>query len=124
MIPENALACLQVSVGFGWFYYIASILSPTFAEIYHFSTGTIGLCFLAGGVGNVLCTFFYGATSDRVNKFFVKRNNGVRIPEYHLIFNYIGLPCMVVGAILYGWLLHSHVYFMGPLVSYGLCKLT
>lgn len=122
MIPENALACFQVSIGFGWFYYLVAILSPTFADVYHFSSGTIGLCFLAGGVGNILCTAFYGALSDRVSNYLTKKNNGVRLPEYRLTFNYIGLPFLILGQLLYGWLLYKKTHFMGVLVCYGICK--
>lgn len=122
MIPENSLACFQVSVGFGWFYYLVTSLSPSFAEIYHFSSGTIGLCFLAGGVGNILCAVIYSGLADRVSNYLIRRNNGVRVPEYSLTFNYVAVFFIVVGALLYGWLLHAKVYFMGPLVFYGFGK--
>ncbi|KAL0092092.1 hypothetical protein J3Q64DRAFT_1819680 [Phycomyces blakesleeanus] len=92
----------RYSIGFGWFYDLVSVLSPSFASVYHFSSSKIGLRFLAGGVGSILCTAFYCALSDRVSNHRTKRNNGVRLPEYRLTSNYIGLPFLHLGQLLYG----------------------
>jgi predicted MFS family arabinose efflux permease len=121
--PETTLACIPISVVYGWFYYIVTILSPTYLEIYDFSTGTTGLCFLASGAGNIIGALFSGSLSDRIYKNSIEKNGGVVIKEFRLKPIYIGIPFVVVGAIMYGWLLYAHVHFMGPLVGFALCKL-
>ncbi|KAI8381176.1 major facilitator superfamily domain-containing protein [Radiomyces spectabilis] len=47
--PEVLLVCIPLSTSFGWFYFLVTILPETYSQIYHFSTGSIGLCYLAGG---------------------------------------------------------------------------
>ncbi|KAI9486471.1 MAG: major facilitator superfamily domain-containing protein [Benjaminiella poitrasii] len=118
--PETGIACIPVSIAFGWFYFLVTILSPTFGETYHFSTGTIGLCYLASGVGNMTGAVFAGATFDKINNWLIKRNNGVYVKEFRLRPIYIGVPFVAIGSILYGWLLHARIHFMGPLVFFAL----
>ncbi|EPB84183.1 hypothetical protein HMPREF1544_09046 [Mucor circinelloides 1006PhL] len=117
---ETAIICIPVSVGFGWFYYLVTILSPTFAEIYGFSSGTIGLCFLASGVGNILGAVSSGIISDKINNYSIQKNGGVAVKEFRLKPIYIGFPFMVAGGLIYGWLLHARVHFMGPLIGFAL----
>jgi len=119
---ETAIICIPVSVGFGWFYYLVTILSPTFAEVYGFSSGTIGLCFLASGVGNILGAVGSGIISDKINNYSTQKNGGVAVKEFRLKPIYIGFPFMVAGSLIYGWLLHARVHFMGPLIGFSLCK--
>ncbi|KAL0138790.1 major facilitator superfamily domain-containing protein [Mucor lusitanicus] len=108
---ETAVICIPVSVGFGWFYYLVTILAPTFGQIYHFSSGTIGLCYLASGVGNILGAAFSGIVADKINNYSIQK---MEAPIY------VGFPCMVAGSLLYGWLLHAHTHFMGPLIGFGM----
>lgn len=119
---ETAIICIPVSVGFGWFYYLVTILSPTFGQIYGFSSGTIGLCFLASGIGNILGAVGSGILSDMINNYSIEKNGGVAVTEFRIKPIYIGFPFIIVGALLYGWLLHARVYFIGPLVGFALCK--
>lgn len=114
--PEVLLACIPMSIAFGWFYFVVTILSPTYGEIYHMSTGSIGLCFLATGAGNILGAIFAGATTDRLYARAVRNNGGVAKKELRLRLNFIGVPFLVAGAIMYGWFLHARLHFMGPLV--------
>ena len=119
---ETAIICIPVSVGFGWFYYLVTILSPTFNQIYGFSSGAIGLCFLASGIGNILGAVGSGVLSDAINNYSIKKNGGVAVTEFRIKPIYIGFPFIIAGTLLYGWLLHAHVYFIGPLVGFALCK--
>ncbi|KAI9486470.1 MAG: major facilitator superfamily domain-containing protein [Benjaminiella poitrasii] len=118
--PEVAIISLPISVAFGWFYFLVTILPQTYSNIYQFSTGTIGLCYLAGGIGNTSGSIFAGAISDRLYARATAKNNGIAIKENRLQPIYIGIPFMLVGAVLYGWFLHIPVHFMGPLVCYTL----
>lgn len=91
--------------------------------MYKFSVGTIGTCYLAGGVGNTSGSIFAGAISDRLYAKAVAKNGGVPKKELRLMPIYIGLPFIVLGSVMYGWFLHAHLHFMGPLVSYTIGKI-
>jgi predicted MFS family arabinose efflux permease len=97
-------------------------MAVTFTEIYHFSSSAAGLCFLSNGVGNLLCTFVYGTFGDKFNNYLIKRNDGVRVPEFRLMPNYMALPFIVIGFLLYGWLLYARVHYIGPLIGVVICK--
>lgn len=86
------------------------------------STGSIGLCYLAGGIGNTSGSIFAGAISDRLYAKAVASNGGVKKTEFRLRPMYIGVPIITVGAVMYGWFLHAHLHFMGPLVAYTISK--
>ncbi|RCH93776.1 hypothetical protein CU098_010116 [Rhizopus stolonifer] len=116
--PEVALACFPVSVVFGWFYYHVTILHPTFAGTYHFSTGPTDLCCLADDIGNTTGLLFSGLISDRLYARAIKKNGGVAVKEFCLRPIYIGIPFFVAGSIMYGWFLHAHVHWMGSFVRY------
>ncbi|KAI8984282.1 major facilitator superfamily domain-containing protein [Mycotypha africana] len=115
---EVALVCLPTSVAFGWFYFQVTILPTTYSSIYHFSTGTIGLCYLAGGIGNTTGSILSGLLSDKLYTRACKRNGGVAVKEFRLRPIYFGIPALVAGSILYGWFLHISVHWIGPLFGY------
>ncbi len=122
MLPEVALTCLPVSIAFGWFYYLVTILAPTFGQVYHLSTGSIGLCFLATGIGNVSGAIFAGIVSDKLYaKSVAGSKTGIAEKELRLRAIYIGVPCIGAGAIMYGWFIHAGFHFMAPLVALCLC---
>ncbi|KAG1098980.1 hypothetical protein G6F42_017902 [Rhizopus arrhizus] len=89
---ETAIICIPVSVGFGWFYYLVTILAPTFGQIYGFSSGTIGLCYLASGVGNIIGAAFSGIVADKINNYSIQKNGGVAVKEFRLRPIYIAFP--------------------------------
>lgn len=117
------MVCIPTSVSFGWFYFLVTILPSTFGPIYGFNTGTIGLCYLAGGIGNTAGSIVAGAISDKLYAKAVAKNNGVAQTEFRLRPMYIGLPLIVLGSAMYGWFLQSGIHWMGPLASYTISKL-
>lgn len=115
--------CLPISIAFGWFYFLVTILPQTFGSVYKFPTGSIGLCYLAGGLGNTSGSIFAGAISDKLYHKAVAKNNGEIVKEFRLRPIYIGVPLIALGAVMYGWFLHVPTHFMGPLASYTIGKL-
>lgn len=116
------LTCLPVSVAFGWFYLLVTVFPLTFGPIYHFSTGTIGLCFLACGIGNISGALSAGFTSDKYYNMKIKRNNGVIVKEFRLQPILFGLPFLVAGSIMYGWFIHARLFWIAPLIALVLSK--
>lgn len=111
-----------MSVAFGWFYFLVTILPTTFGSIYHFSAGSIGLCYLAGGVGNTFGSAIAGILSDKLYAKAVIGNGGVLKSELRLRPIYIGLPLIIMGSVMYGWFLHAGLHWIGPLLVNVLSK--
>ncbi|ORZ18834.1 major facilitator superfamily domain-containing protein [Absidia repens] len=116
--PEIGLLCLAVSTFFGWFYLLVTILPATFNRLYGFSSDTIGIMYLAGGIGNTSGAIVAGLISDRLYNWQVKRNNGARVIEFRLTPIYFGIPFIVIGALLYGWALQYALNQFVPLAGY------
>ncbi|CAO3635094.1 unnamed protein product [Cunninghamella blakesleeana] len=118
LTKEGFLASLSQAVAFGWFYLLVTAMPVVFGKIYHFTTGSVGLSFLASGVGNCLGTIVAGMLSDRVYNLQKRRNNGVAKPEFRLTAVYIGIPFVVLGLLLFGWFIQVGTYhWIAPLIG-------
>ncbi|KAL1928108.1 hypothetical protein VTP01DRAFT_3024 [Rhizomucor pusillus] len=113
--PEVALVCFAQSVIFGWFYMLVTVLTPTYVERFNFPTGYIGLLFIAAAIGNLSGSVVAGFVSDSVYARQRRKNNGVAKTEARLLPVYIGIPFLVAGMLLYGWLLYANVHWFAPL---------
>ncbi|KAI9281043.1 major facilitator superfamily domain-containing protein [Sporodiniella umbellata] len=118
LYPEVGLSCIPIAIAFGWFYYLVTILPRVYSSKYDFSTGSIGLCYIAGGLGNILGSVFGGIYSDRSYTRKVAKNNGTKVKEWRLEPVYIGCTIYLVGALLYGWLVEYRIFWFAPLVGY------
>ncbi|CEI92095.1 hypothetical protein RMCBS344292_06368 [Rhizopus microsporus] len=119
-LPEVGLSCLPVSIAFGWFYYFVTILPATFGEIYGFSSGSIGLCYLAGGVGNVVGAIVAGFSSDKLYQRSIANNGGIVIKEFRLRTIYFSVFFYLAGSLMYGWFLQYRIFWFATLVGYAL----
>ena len=112
------MICITLSTAFGWFYYLATILPSTYSEIYGFDTGTIGLFYLSGGIGNCTGSIVAGLISDRIYAYQLKR--GKTSAEGRLAPLYFGIPFLPAGFLTYGWCIHARLHWITPLVGYML----
>ncbi|KAI7887394.1 MFS general substrate transporter [Lichtheimia hyalospora FSU 10163] len=117
--PDVFLISMQILTAFGCFFYMVTILPITYETNYGFDTGSRGLLYLTGGVGNISGSTVAGFVSDRVYRYKMKKNGHVK-SEDRLLPMYIGAPFLVIGYLLYGWLLHFHVHWFPPLIGYAL----
>lgn len=97
---------------------LVTILSVTYIERYHFQSGSIGLLFLTGGVGNCSGSLVAGLVSDRIYGWQRRRKNGAVTAEDRLVPMYVGVPFLVIGFVLYGWFLQEQLHWFTPLVGY------
>lgn len=123
-----------MSISFGLFYCLVTVLEPTFAPLYGFTSGSVGLAFLGGGIGNLLGALTCALTLDRLHMRLVgaKRaeleKNGIEykhgmLSEQRLIPSPIAVFFIVVGFIFYGWFLQAKFFWIAPLIGMGICKL-
>ncbi|SAM05412.1 hypothetical protein [Absidia glauca] len=61
------LGTLPMSVTFGLFYCVVTVLEPTFGPLYGFTSGSVGLSFLGSGIGNLLGAGLCAMTLDRLH---------------------------------------------------------
>ena len=93
-----------------------TILPETYRDVYGFETGTIGLFYLAGGIGNCSGSVIAGLISDRIYAYQLKHNKTA--PEGRLVPLYFGIPFLIAGLFMYGWFIHAHLHWFTPLVGY------
>lgn len=94
----------------------SSIFNPRF----HLTTPLVsGLFFLAPGAGFVLGGIIGGNLSDRTVRKYIRRRNGVRLPQDRLNSGLASLYGLVsAAALVYGWTLQMEVGGMAvPIVS-------
>ncbi|ORZ05854.1 major facilitator superfamily domain-containing protein [Absidia repens] len=125
------LGCLPMSISFGLFYCLVTVLEPTFAPLYGFTSGSVGLAFLGGGIGNLLGALICALTLDRVHMRLIgakraelERNGGEykhgMFSEQRLVPSPIAIFFIVVGFIFYGWFLQAKFIWIAPLIGMGI----
>lgn len=99
-------------------YLLFTTFTFVFEEQYGFSSGTVGLVYIATGIGMLLGLAGLGATSDKLmQRLANKHNGGVLKPEYRLpILIYAG-PTIPIGLFIYGWAAQYHVQWAVPLLG-------
>ncbi|KAI9267028.1 major facilitator superfamily domain-containing protein [Helicostylum pulchrum] len=117
--PDVFLVCLSIGVSFGCFYFFVAILPSTFSPIYGFSPSQVGLCFIAGGLGNALGSIVVGHIDYRYCTYQKKKNGGVDCKEFKLKLMYAVIPFIFLGTLLYGWFLHFKLHWMGALAVFS-----
>lgn len=113
---------MPISFAFGWFFLLVTILPSTYAGNYDFETGSLGLLYLTGGIGNSSGSLVAGIVADRLYARQMKSNNGVFKQESRLTPLYLGVPFLIGGFLIYGWFLESHLHWFTPLVGYLFSK--
>ncbi|KAI8078699.1 major facilitator superfamily domain-containing protein [Halteromyces radiatus] len=128
---DVVLGCFPMAVAFGVFYCLVTILEPTFSAQYHFSSGSVGLSFLAGGTGNLLGALTSALILDRIHFRLIARKRvqleqkGIEyhhgmLSELRLVPAPIPVICLVIGALFYGWFLEAKMVWIAPLIGMGL----
>ncbi|KAI8062863.1 major facilitator superfamily domain-containing protein [Gongronella butleri] len=82
------LACTPMAVEFGLFYVLVTTMQLLLAPEYGFTTGQVGLSYLAGGVGS-----------------------------QRFVLAPVAIALGVMGFLFYGWFLHAHFHWIAPLIG-------
>ncbi len=117
MSPIVFLLSLHVSIVYGLLYLLFTTFTVLFEDVYHFSTGIVGLAFLGLGVGSIIGVAAVGGTVDRVYIYYEKRNGGVGKPEFRLpLMVWCSLFCPA-GLFWYGWSAQEQVQWIVPIIG-------
>jgi MFS family permease len=115
--PNMSLIIVYISITFALIYVQGTLIGPSFTKLYHVSVSTVGLIFLAPGVGYVIGSLIGGKWSDYVFIKAKRRNNGVGYPEMRLHSVWIGCFTLSVSYICYGWFLEARLHMVFPIVA-------
>ncbi|CAG8783876.1 13758_t:CDS:1, partial [Rhizophagus irregularis] len=115
--PNMSLVIVYISITYAVLYIQNTLSGTSFANIYHVSTSTVGLIFLAPGTGYLIGSVIGGKWSDYVLIEAKKRNNGVGYPEMRLHSVWIGCFFISVSYICYGWFLEARLHIALPIIA-------
>ncbi|KAL8712028.1 MAG: hypothetical protein Q9220_003724 [cf. Caloplaca sp. 1 TL-2023] len=105
------LSCFMALV-YAYIYLLFTTFPLVFEAQYDFSIGTVGLTYLAMGIGMLAASIVVGYTSDRsVERMAAK--SGERKPEYRLPIMMLGGPLIAVGLFWYGWSAEKKTHWYG-----------
>lgn len=106
---------LYIGVAYGFLYLLFTTITEIFQGQYGFSPGSVGLIFLAVGVGNVAALLVFAAVSDKILQRLAK--GGEMKPEYRLPPMIPGSAFIPIGLLLYGWTAQYKVHWIVPLIG-------
>ncbi|OBT63065.1 hypothetical protein VE03_07439 [Pseudogymnoascus sp. 23342-1-I1] len=114
---------LYMGVVYGYLYLLFTTFTVVFADQYHFSSGSIGLCFLGIGIGSLMGLVITGATSDRILKSKARKDcppgtedkDLVLKPEYRLPPLFPASLLIPAGLFIYGWTAQYKVHYIVPI---------
>ncbi|KAG2074476.1 multidrug resistance protein 4 [Suillus decipiens] len=108
---------LYMALMYGIYYLMFTTFPDLFSEIYHFSTGIVGLTYIGFGVGFISSAIFGAKLSNKIYLHLVARNGGIGKPEMRipaLIFGSLFVP---VGLFWYGWSAQAQIHFIMPIIG-------
>ena len=116
--PICCLFSIYMSVCYGILYLLFTTYTFVFEKTYHFSSGTVGLTYIATGVGMLAGLAFIGPSIDRAVK--KQKALGREMKPEHRIPLWLTLPGAVslpIGLFIYGWTAQYHVHWAVPLLG-------
>ncbi|PNY28265.1 major facilitator superfamily transporter [Tolypocladium capitatum] len=123
--------CLLLSVYSAFVYAMIYFMFSTFSFIfegnYGFGQGTVGLVYIALGIGMMIGLVIQQVAGNRImEKLADKRNNGKPKPEYRIPPMILAGLFIPTGLLIYGWTAQYHVQWAVPLlgtllVGVGIC---
>ncbi|OAQ63053.2 major facilitator superfamily protein [Pochonia chlamydosporia 170] len=116
--PVCLILSLYSAFVYALIYFMFSTFSFIFKANYGFNQGTVGLVYLACGIGMLLGLGIQQLTGDRVRQRLAdKRNGGDHKPEYRFPPMFIAGGLLPAGLFMYGWTVQYHVHWAVPLLG-------
>jgi len=97
--------------------YVQDVIIPTFHDIYDLSSSTIGLTFLAPGIGYLIGSVVGGRYSDYVLAKYESEHNGSSYPEVRLNSIWIGSILVPISYCAFGWMLHFKINLIFRIIA-------
>lgn len=103
------------AVTYGYIYILFTTMTSVFMERYGMASNTVGLTYLAYGIGNIVGNVAIGLFSDKFMR--AMADDGEMKPEYRLPPLLPGSLLVPAGLLLYGWTLEYNVHWIVPLIG-------
>jgi len=91
-----------------------------FANVYGFSAGISGLCYIGLGVGFLIATIFGASYADRAYHSLSAKNGGKGKPEYRIPALIFGSFFVPIGLFWYGWSAQARIHWIMPIIGSGI----
>ncbi|CAB4473666.1 MFS general substrate transporter [Rhizophagus irregularis] len=114
--PNVALKIVYMSSIWA-FMYVQNVIIPTFSDTYKLSSFTIGLTFLAPGIGYLIGSVIGGRYSDYVLAKYESDHDGQSYPEVRLKSIWIGSILIPISYCAFGWLLQFKINLIFPIIA-------
>ncbi|KAK4546145.1 hypothetical protein LTR36_002282 [Oleoguttula mirabilis] len=116
--PICGLMSFYMAVVYSILYLLFTTFTFVFEESYGFSESTVGLVYIASGVGMLFGLAVLGKLSDPImQRLAAKHNNGKIKPEYRLPMLIYAGPFIPAGLFLYGWAAQYQIQWAVPLLG-------
>lgn len=116
--PICGLLCLYNAFVYAIIYIFFTTYTFVFEGNYGFNQGTVGLTYIAIGIGMVGGMLSYGMISDRILKYLTKKNGDEKPkPEYRLPPVIFAAPLIPAGLFIYGWTAQYEIQWAVPLLG-------
>ena len=99
------------SLTYTYFYIMSTTLPDILEDIYYLSPSSVGLCFIAFSVGDVIAVVICNRYLDRIYVRLRDKHEGIDQPEYRLPLVIFGSLTIPIAVAAYGWV----PYFQLPL---------
>ncbi|OQE09449.1 hypothetical protein PENVUL_c006G09303 [Penicillium vulpinum] len=117
--PTVSLLALYIAVIYGYLYLLFTTFPTVFLNVYHFSSGDVGLTYLGIGVGSIVGMVFQSLTSDQIFQW-LKDRYGSSKPEYRLPLLFLSCWMIPVSLFWYGWTANRDIHWISPIIATSL----
>ncbi|CDO72952.1 hypothetical protein BN946_scf185007.g6 [Trametes cinnabarina] len=118
--PIIQLISMYLAFIYGVIYLVITTIPPVFTDIYHETTGILGLHYIALGLGLFIASQVNARLLDKVYVMLKKRNNGQGEPEFRLVTVMPATLVIPAGLLISGWGAQEHVHWIVPDIGYAL----
>ncbi|KAJ9663466.1 hypothetical protein H2201_005674 [Coniosporium apollinis] len=116
--PIVSLLSVYMSIAYGILYLLFTTFTFVFEQQYRFSSGEVGLTYIASGIGMILGLAVVGSISDRIIKQHTAKGEQHK-PELRIPI-FLTVPAglsLALGLFLYGWTAEKQVQWAVPLLG-------
>ncbi|OSD03245.1 MFS polyamine transporter [Trametes coccinea BRFM310] len=118
--PIIQLISMYLAFIYGVIYLVITTIPPVFANIYHETTGILGLHYISLGLGLFCASQLNARLLDKVYVALKQRNNGQGEPEFRLVTVMPATLLIPAGLLVSGWGAQEHVHWIVPDIGYAL----
>ncbi|KAK7204996.1 synaptic vesicle transporter [Myxozyma melibiosi] len=115
--PSVTFLGLYTAIAFSFLYIFLTTVPRIYHDLYGFSPGIVGLCYLGMGAGQLAGILTVGNTNDKLVNYLTKKNGGKREPEFRLRPLFLSCILLPVSMFWYGWAVEYRVHWFAVVAS-------